>query len=70
MTGSIRFIFIIFEEHSFQLLVKERKYQQYQAQNDKHNDLTDSRHCPQIIKYKFISPSESVSAERFQKLKD
>ena len=25
MTGSIRFIFIIFEEHSFQLLVKERK---------------------------------------------
>ena len=46
MTGSIRFIFIIFEEHSFQLLVKERKYQQYQAQNDKHNDLTDSRHCP------------------------
>mgnify|MGYP001508588307 FL=1 len=38
MTGSIRFIFIIFEEHSFQLLVKERKYQQYQAQNDKHND--------------------------------
>ena len=38
MTGSIRFIFIIFEEHSFQLLVKERKYQQYQAQNDKYYD--------------------------------
>lgn len=62
MTGSIRFIFIIFEEHSFQLLVKERKYQQYQAQNDKYYDLTDSRLA--------ISPSESVSAERFQKLKD
>ena len=53
MTGSIRFIFIIFEEHSFQLLVKERKYQQYQAQNDKYYDLTDSRHCPSVLQNQF-----------------